>query len=109
MPQVPHGVLGTIADGRVVVLMFSQEGADDRATRRNVERLRATLGGRLRDEFRVVVDDVEHLSDYAPIVSVLGVDRAPATVFVAPRGTAEVVEGYLDGRSLRQHVVDALR
>lgn len=106
--QVPPKVERAVADGRVVVLLFTQDGADDRATAQRVQELRATGPASFGKRFVVFTDGVAKLGEYAAVVGDLGIDQAPATIIVAPNGEARVVQGFIDQRSLRQYVADAL-
>lgn len=106
---VPGSVERALEDRKVVIVTFTQGGgADDRATRNRVEELEATGSDSFRDDFAVFTASVEQLADYAALIGDLGISQAPSTVIVAPSGDARVVEGFLDRRSLRQYVADAL-
>lgn len=106
--QVPPKVERAVEDGRVVVLLFTQDGADDRATAKRVHELSATGPASFGKRFVVFTDGVAKLGEYAAVVGDLGIDQAPATIVVAPNGEARVVQGFIDQRSLRQYVADAL-
>ena len=107
--QVPDRVTDALEDGKVVVLMFAQSGgADDKATRAAVRRLHSVGSSSLGRHFEVFTDGVADLADYTAVVGNLGIDQAPATVILAPDGEARLVQGFVDGRSLRQYVADAL-
>ena len=54
----------------------------------------------------VFTDDVANTERYGQLVENLGVTQAPAIVFIDRRGTASLVEGYVDGPSLAQVVAD---
>lgn len=108
--EVPARVTDALKDDKVVVLMFGQSGgADDKATRSAVRRLDSVGTSSLGRHFEVFTDGVARLADYAAVIGNLGIAQVPATVIVAPDGEARVVQGFVDGRSLRQHVADALR
>jgi hypothetical protein len=107
--QVPAPVSKALEDKQVVVLMFAQAGgADDRATQRRVRSLEAAGPRSLERRFQVFTDRVANLADYSAVLAGLGVSQAPATVVVAPDGEARLIEGFVDARSLRQYVADAL-
>jgi hypothetical protein len=106
--QVPPKVKRAVEDGRVVVLLFTQDGADDRATAKRVHELSATGPASFGKRFVVFTDGVAKLGEYAAVIGDLGIDQAPATIIVAPNGEARVVQGFIDQRSLRQYVADAL-
>lgn len=106
--QVPPKVERAVEDGRVVVLLFTQDGADDRATAKRVHELSATGPASFGKRFVVFTDGVAKLGEYAAVIGDLGIDQAPATIIVAPNGEARVVQGFIDQRSLRQYVADAL-
>jgi hypothetical protein len=46
---------------------------------------------------------------YEAIASSIGVGQAPATVVITPDRRARLVEGYVDPKTLRQLLVDAIR
>ena len=98
---VPVSVARALANHRPVVLFFGKRGpADDAATRTAVRTLR-------RAKLTVAQADVRHAARYAPVVKDLDLTQVPATVIVDRKGRARVVEGFLDGGSLRQLVSDA--
>lgn len=107
--RIPGPVERALEREQVVVLTFTQHrGADDRATRARVEHLRDSASRSFGDRVRVFTDDVGELASYAAAIGELGIDQAPATVVIGRDGEAVVVQGFLDERSLRQHVSDAL-
>jgi hypothetical protein len=97
---VPLAVSEALADREVVVLLFSQRGADDAATRAAVRSLRGEKG------VAVFTEDLKHLASYRRIVEGLGVSQAPSVVIVGHDLRARLVEGFVDEGSLRQHVRD---
>lgn len=103
--DVPRPVANALADGKVVVLLFTQgRGADDAATSRHFSAL-SQLGNGVRT-FRADISDVGR---YAGIVAELGVSQAPAVVIVRPDLRAvPPIEGYLDSQYLLQRVRDQL-
>lgn len=102
--DVPRPVADALADGKVVVLLFTQgQGADDVATTRHFSALSQLDGVRT---FRAGISDVGR---YAGIVAELGVSQAPAVVIVRPDLRAvPPIEGYLDSQYLLQRVRDQL-
>jgi hypothetical protein len=54
----------------------------------------------------VFTDDVANTERYGQLVENLGVTQAPAIVYIDRRGTASLVEGYVDGPSLAQVIAD---
>ncbi len=96
-------VLRALAARNVVVLFFGQSrSADDRVTRRAVKAL-----GRDGDGVRVFTASINDISDYARVVSTLGIEQSPSTVVIDRAGKARLVQGFLDAGSLRQLVADA--
>lgn len=88
----------------VVVLFFSRPGAaDDTGARRAVKELRGTKG------VQVFIPRFEDLDNYRPVLAGVGVAQVPAIVIAKPGRKAKLVEGYVDRKSLRQQVEDALR
>jgi len=88
----------------VVVLFFSRPGAaDDTGARQAVKKLDGIKGVQLFSP------NFEDLDDYRPILAGVGVAQVPAIVIVKPGRKAQLVEGYVDQKSLRQQVEDSLR
>lgn len=98
---LPPRVARALARKQVVVLLFTQNGADDEATREAVNALRGTRG------VTVVTDELARIGEYERVVSALDITQAPATVIVRPDATAELIEGFTDAGSLAQRVRDA--
>jgi hypothetical protein len=103
--DVPPAVSNALADGKLVVLLFTERGgADDAATARHFAAL-SQFGGRVRT-FRAGIADVGR---YAGIVANLGLTQAPSVVIVRPDLRAvPPIEGYLDSQYLVQRVRDQL-
>ncbi len=106
-PEVQTGVTEPVARAldakRVVVLVLTQDGADDDAT---IEAARAVRGV---NGVEVVNDSIDNVSKYRRITAGLGVSQAPAVVVVNRKGQGLLLEGYTDPGSLRQLVEDARR
>ena len=104
--DVPRAVATALADGKVVVVLFTERGAaDDQATARHFSSL-SQLGGRVRT-FRAGISAVGR---YAGIVAELGVTQAPSIVIVRPDLRAvPPIEGYVESHYLLQRVQDQLR
>jgi len=99
---VPQSVARALAKKRVVVLFFRQSGsADDRAVASAVNGLKGRKG------VSVFSDNIARLARYRAAVGQLGISQAPAVVIVGSDGKAKVVEGFVDGGTLTQQVVDA--
>lgn len=98
---VPRRIGRALARKRVVVLFFAQGGADDQFT---AEAVRSVRGQKGVSVFR---DDIERLAVYRRLTNGLGVAQAPATVVIGPDREAQLIEGFVDGGTLRQLVVDA--
>jgi hypothetical protein len=93
-----------IDKNEVVVLFFSRPGAaDDTGARSAVRKLRGMKG------VEVYSPAFEDLSDYRPILAGTGVSQVPAIAIVKPGKKAVLIEGYVDQKTLRQQVRDALR
>lgn len=111
-PKPPGELSGKALDaaralerGKVVVVLFTQRGADDDATRSALRELPTGRSARVA----VFRDRVSNLADYGPLAAGLGISRAPSVVVVDRARRARVLEGYLDRGTLRQAVRDALR
>jgi protein-disulfide isomerase len=55
----------------------------------------------------VLTDDVEAVDRYGSMVEDLGVSQTPSVVLIDSRGTARLIEGYVDTDTLAQAVADA--
>jgi hypothetical protein len=103
--DVPAAVSAALADGKVVVVLFTEQGAaDDQATSRHFSAL-SQLGGGV-ETFRAGISD---LGRYAGIVAKLGITQAPSIVIVRPDLRAvPPIEGYVETQYLLQRVKDQL-
>jgi hypothetical protein len=100
--KVARKVLGSVRDRKETVVFFRNPKAlDDRMTARSVQYL-----DKHTKKLAVFTDDVANTEHYGRLVENLGVTQAPAIVFIDRRGTASLVEGYVDGPSLAQVVAD---
>jgi hypothetical protein len=99
----PAAAERALSRGHVVVLFFSQSGADDAAASDAVRALRK------RRDVEIFSDTIDRLGGYMGTVSELGISRAPAIVIVGPDKQARVLEGYVDAETVRQSVKDARR
>ena len=87
---------------RVVLLFFYQPGsADDDATGAAVDEVRGTSGVAT---FSVPVTRVAR---YREVIDPAGVSQAPAIVIVDRERRVRLLEGFVDGETLRQSVEDA--
>jgi hypothetical protein len=90
--------------GDAVVFFFSRPGpADDTATRGAVNALRG------EDRVTVISAGLDELTAYRPVLSGAGVSQVPAVVVAHAGKPARLLQGYVDGGTLRQTVADALR
>jgi hypothetical protein len=103
--DVPPAVSDALADGKVVVLLFTEKNAaDDAATARHFSTL-SQLGSGVKS-FRAGIGDVGR---YAGIVAHLGITQAPSIVIVRPDLRAvPPIEGYIESQYLLQRVKDQL-
>ena len=100
--KVARKVLAAVRNGKETVVFFRNPKAlDDRVTAQSVNYLDEHA-----KKLEVFTDDVAHTERYGRLVENLGVTQAPAIVFIDRRGTASLVEGYVDGPSLAQVVAD---
>jgi hypothetical protein len=91
-----------VADGKKVVILFqTPDGLDDRAMRGVMRQLDA------RTRAVVLTDHVEAVDRYGSMVEDLGVSQTPSVVLIDSRGTARLIEGYVDTDTLAQAVADA--
>jgi hypothetical protein len=97
-------VKSALDSNKVVVLFFTRPGAaDDTGARSAVRKLRGMKG------VEVFSPAFEDLSDYRPVLAGTGVSQVPAIAIVKPGKKAVLVEGYVDQKSLRQQVRNALQ
>jgi hypothetical protein len=103
--DVPRPVADALADGKLVVVLFTEKGAaDDQATAQHFAAL-SQLGGGV-STFRAGISD---LGRYAGIVAQLGITQAPSIVIVRPDLRAvPPIEGYVETQYLLQRVKDQL-
>jgi hypothetical protein len=88
----------------VVVLFFSRPGAaDDTGAESAVKALKGAKG------VEVFSPRFEDLDNYRPVLAGVGVSQVPAVVIVKPGKQAQLIEGYVDRKSLRQQVEDSRR
>jgi hypothetical protein len=97
-------VTKALGEKDVVVLFFSRPGAaDDTRARSAVHKLYGVHG------VKVFAPNFDDLDDYRPILAGVGVAQVPAIAIVKPGHKAQLIEGFVDQKSLRQQVEDALR
>jgi hypothetical protein len=97
-------VAKALGQNDVVLLFFSRPGAaDDTGAEQAVSHLRGTKG------LQIFSPNFEDLDDYRPILAGVGVAQVPAIVIVKPGHKAQLLEGFVDRKSLRQQVEDSLR
>ena len=103
--DVPPAVSGALADGKVVVLLFTEKGAaDDQATARHFAAL-----SQLGNGVSTFHAGISELGRYAGIVARLGITQAPSIVIVRPDLRAvPPIEGYVETQYLVQRVKDQL-
>ena len=92
-----------VAQGRKVVIFFENpRGLDDQAVDASVRALKRETGNVV-----VLTDHVGNVDEYGSMVEDLGVSQTPAVVVIDSRGSARLIEGYVDSKSLVQVVADA--
>ncbi len=100
--KVAKKVLATVRDNKETVVFFRNPKAlDDKVTSQSVNYLDEHT-----KKLFVFTDDVANTERYGQLVENLGVTQAPAIVYIDRRGTASLVEGYVDGPSLAQVIAD---
>ena len=88
----------------VVVFFFSSNGpADDAGARAAVDSLRGVPGVHVFDA------SLDEVAAFRPMLSDVGITQVPSTVIVRPGRKAVLIQGFVDGGTLRQNVADALR
>jgi hypothetical protein len=102
---LPADVARALAKRHIIVLFFFRPGAaDDSATKQSVAAVRHASR-----KVRVFSAPLSKLSDYRRLISGLDISSAPATVVVGRDRRARVLEGFLDGGTLKQEVQDTKR
>jgi hypothetical protein len=102
---LPADVARALGKRHIIVLFFFRPGAaDDSATKRSVAAVRHA--GRKVSVFSA---PISKLNDYRRLISGLDISSAPATVVVGRDRNARVLEGFLDGGTLKQEVQDTKR
>ena len=103
-PGLPSPVKRALDAHKVVVILFwNRRGVDDRSVKASLDNLPHNRG------VAKFSDRVNHISRYTRITAAANVSTTPSVVIVSRKGQAEVVSGYLDGQTLRQYVLNALR
>jgi hypothetical protein len=93
-----------LAADQVVVFFFSANGpADDAGARAAVDSLRGVPAVHV---FNASLDEV---AAFRPMLSDVGISQVPSIVIVRPGRKAVLIQGFVDGGTLRQNVADALR
>ena len=101
--KVSGKVLRAVKQHKQIVVFFKNPKAlDDQATAQSVAYARSHY-----KKVAVFSDDVRNTKSYGKLLENLGVTQAPAIVFINRRGTASLIEGYVDGPSLAQVIADA--
>jgi hypothetical protein len=92
-----------VAQGRKVAIFFrNPRGLDDQA----VDAAMRTLDRETKNVV-VLTDHVGNVDEYGSMVEDLGVNQTPSVVVIDSRGSARLLEGYVDSASLVQVVADA--
>jgi hypothetical protein len=92
-----------VAQGRKVVIFFRNPRAlDDQAVDVSVRSVKREM-----KKVVVLTDHVGNSDEYGSMVEDLGVSQTPAVVVIDSRGSARLIEGYVDSKSLVQVVADA--
>jgi hypothetical protein len=91
-----------VAKGRKLAIFFANpRGLDDQAVHAAVRAL-----DRETKDVVVLTDHVGNVDEYGSMVEDLGVSQTPAVVVIDSRGSARLIEGYVDPESLVQVVAD---
>jgi hypothetical protein len=85
-----------------VIFFENPRGLDDQAVDVSVRALKREAG-----KVVVLTDHVGNVDEYGSMVEDLGVNQTPAVVVIDSRGSARLIEGYVDRESLVQVVADA--
>ena len=102
---LPADVARALGKRHIIVLFFFRPGAaDDSATKHSVAAVRHASR-----KVSVFSAPLSKLSDYRRLISGLDISSAPATVVVGRDRRARVLEGFLDGGTLKQEVQDTKR
>jgi hypothetical protein len=103
-PTRVESAAAALARGDVAIFFFTRAGsADDAGTQRSVKALH---GIKRVSIFRAGLGD---LATFRSIVSGAGVSQVPSVVIVKSGEKAQLLEGFVDPKTLRQAVADARR
>ena len=98
------GLLDKLTGDRVVVLLFTGNGADDLAAIRAVREADRQSQGVI-----VRVTQIRNVAKYATITDKLGINQAPSTVIIGSDLVAQVLTGIIDAKVVKQYIGDARR
>ncbi|MEI2703660.1 MAG: hypothetical protein V9E83_14845 [Baekduia sp.] len=98
------GLLDKLTGDRVVILLFTGDGADDRKAIRAVRAADRELDGVI-----VRVTQLRNVGKYATITDKLGINQAPSTIIIGSDKVAQVLTGIIDAKVVKQYVGDARR
>ena len=102
-PQVRDAAAALDKD-QVVVFFFTKPGAaDDTGARIAVRSIEGMKG------VKVFKAGIEQVGAYRPMLASLEISQVPATAIVRPGRRAVLLQGFVDGGTLRQNVADARR
>src|SRR3954447_18685188 len=100
---MPTSVAGAIGAHKTVVVLFYRRGsADDDATAHAVRSVKSK-------RVSVFLASPKQLGSYRRLVGGLDLSSLPATVIVGKDRSAQVLEGFMDARTLAQEVADSTR
>lgn len=101
-PLSLSSVVQDLDQGDVVVLSFSQvRGADDVETR---AALTSLIG---QPQVAIFYATLSDLTSFRPLLQGVGISQVPAVVVMRAGRPARLIEGFVDGGTLRQVVADA--
>jgi hypothetical protein len=97
-------LLGNLAHGKTVVLLFAGDGADDRAARKAVHEV-ALTDKKVVSAYR----PISQVGAYQAITSDVQVSTAPTILVIGTNRKAIALTGFVDAGVVRQAVGDARR
>jgi hypothetical protein len=104
VPAQVKAAAAALAKDQVVVFFFTKPGpADDTGARIAVRSIEGMKG------VKVFKADLADVGAYRPMLSQLQISQVPATAIVRPGRQAVLLQGFVDGGTLRQNVADAQR
>lgn len=107
---LPMPVLRSIADHKVVVLLFQNpKAADDRAVARQLDRVVDYHGSKISKRVMIQTASIKDIARYGQITRGVNVTQSPTLVVIDRKLRADALVGFVDHLTIDQVIRDALR